>query len=202
MLYEPLVGHRLPVPTLMTGDRDLATASLALTAEPPETMETILRRADDSFTSIPQLDPRAPPSRFRNKEGFLVDLIAPTRSRSDKNPVPLPALDAGAAPLQHLAWLIEDPVPAVVLWGAGILVNVPQPARFAVHKLILAQRRDPANRMKRTKDLDQAKAIMTALETHDRYALEDALADARDRGRDGWAKPIDRSLKEIEGSRS
>ena len=146
MLYEPLVGHRLPAPTLMTGDLDLATASLALTADPPETMEAILRRADDSFTSIPQLDPRAPPSRFRNKDGFLVDLIALTRNRSDKNPVPLPALDAGAAPLQHLAWLIDDPVPAVALWGAGILVNVPQPARFAVHKLILAHRRDPANR--------------------------------------------------------
>ncbi len=197
MLYEPLVGRRLPAPTLMTGDLDLATASLALTADPPESIEAILRRVDSSFTGVPQLDPRAPPSRFRNTDGFLVDLIAPTRSREDKNPVRPPALAAGAAPLKHLAWLIAGPVQSVALWGGGVLVSVPQPARFAVHKLILAQRRDAANRMKRGKDLDQAKALMAVLEEQDPYALEDALAEARARGRDGWGVPIDRSLNEL-----
>lgn len=197
MLYEPLVGRRLPAPTLMTGDIDLATASLALTADPPESIEAILRRVDTSFTGVPQLDPGAPSSRFRNKDGFLVDLIAPTRSRDDKNPVPLPALAAGAAPLQHLAWLIDEPVQAVALWGSGVLVSVPQPARFAVHKLILAQRRDTANRMKRGKDLDQAQALIIALEAQDPFALEDTLAEARAHGRGGWAVPIERSLGEL-----
>src|SRR5579859_756437 len=55
MMFEPLVGSRLPAPTLMTGDLDLATAQLALTADPPERMEDILRRADATYEGIPQL---------------------------------------------------------------------------------------------------------------------------------------------------
>jgi hypothetical protein len=197
MMFEPLVGSRLPAPTLMTGDLDQATTKLALTADPPERMEDVLRRADPTYEGIPQLDPRKPPSRFRNAEGYLVDLLTPTRSRSDQNPMPLKALDAGAAPLQYLDWLIQEPMPTVALWGSGIAVLVPQPAKFAVHKLILAQRRDAANRHKRSKDLDQAWALIDALLIHDRFALEDTLADARGKGRTGWAEPIARSMAEI-----
>ncbi|MGC6330760.1 GSU2403 family nucleotidyltransferase fold protein [Rhizorhabdus sp. FW153] len=197
MMFEPLVGRRLPAPTLMTGDLDLATARLALTAEPPEGMERILKRADRTFTPIPSLRPGAPPSRFRNAEGYLVDLLTPVRSRADRNPMSLVGLEAGAVPLHYLGWLIEDPVPTVALWGAGIAVNVPQPARFAVHKLILAQRRDQANRHKRMKDLDQARALIEVLRDHDRFALADAVSDARSRGRKGWAEHIDRSLNEL-----
>lgn len=197
MMLEPYVGHRLPTPTLMTGDLDLATASLALTADPPERMELILRRADPTYVGVMQLDARQPPSRFRNAEGYLVDLITPTRSRDDVNPMALDALDAGAAPLQYLAWLITTPIATVALWGAGIAVSIPQPARFAVHKLILAQRRDAANRIKRTKDLSQAGALITALRAHDPFALEDALDNARSQGKAGWSDPIDRSLSEL-----
>jgi hypothetical protein len=197
LVSEPLVGRRLPSPTLMTGDVDLATASLALTAAPPERLETILRRADPTFEGIPQLDRQAPPSRFRNGGGYLVDLVTPTRTRGDPNPVALAGLAAGAAPLQHLAWLIDEPVQTVALWGAGVLVNVPQPARFAVHKLILAQRRGGSGRLKRAKDLAQAKALIEALQIQDPFALEDALKDAQAQGDQGWATPIARSLAEL-----
>lgn len=197
MMSEPLVGHMLPAPTLMTGDLDLATADLALTAEPPEAFEGILRRGDPTFGAVMQLDPRKPPSRFRTADGFLVDLIVPTRRKSDTNPVPVKALNAGAAPLQYIDWLISEPVRTVALWGPGVSINVPQPARFAVHKLILAQKRDPAMRLKRQKDLAQAGALIEALSGNDPYALGDAIEDARAKGRNGWAVPIERSLAEI-----
>jgi hypothetical protein len=197
LVSEALVGSRLPSPTLMTGDLDPATASLALTARPPERFETILRRADATFEGVPQLKSKAPPSRFRSAGGYLVDLVAPTRSRNDVNPVVLEQLGAGAAPLHHLAWLIEAPLRTVALWGAGVLVNTPQPARFAVHKLILAQRREASGRVKRTKDLAQAKALIEVLRENDPFALEDALADARAKGIKGWRIPIARSLQEI-----
>lgn len=199
MMCEPHVGSRLPAPTLMTGDLDLATASLALAANPPESMEAILARADPTYQGIMQLDSRLPPSRFRNAGGYLVDLITPTRSRNDIGPVPLTALQASAMPLQHLAWLIADPVPTVALWGGGIAVNIPQPAKYAVHKLILAQRRSGAQRIKRAKDLDQAAALMAALRRFDPFALEDAIAAARSNGKAGWSDPIDRSLIELDG---
>jgi hypothetical protein len=195
---EPLVGRRLPAPLLMTGDLDLATVNLAISADPPESMEAILRRADPTFAAVMQLDPRQPAARFRNSQGYLVDLLSQTR-RSDERPVPLPKLEAGAEPLQHLRWLIANPVPAVALWGAGVAVRVPQPARFAVHKLMVAQRR-AHDRIKRQKDLDQADAMMTALHAYDPFALEDALEDARTQGK-RWSKEIDRSLAELEAGR-
>jgi hypothetical protein len=197
MLSEPHVGQRLPAPMRMTGDLDLATMDVALAADPPDSMQAILARADPGFAPVMQLDPRRPPSRFRSPQGYFVDLIVQRRRGGETNPVPLPALQAGAAPLQHLAWLIEHPVRTVALWGAGVPVAIPQPARFAVHKLMLAQRRGPADRIKRGKDLAQAASLIAALRRHDPFALEDALDDARARGRDGWRRPIDRSLAEL-----
>jgi hypothetical protein len=106
-------------------------------------------------------------------------------------------LEAGAAPLQHIDWLISEPVRTVALWGAGVPINVPQPARFAVHKLILAQKRHAGMRVKRQKDLAQADALIEALLVNDPYALQDAMDDARAQGRNGWSVPIERSLAEL-----
>ena len=195
LVSGPLIGRQLPAPLLMTGDLDLATANIALTADPPEPMEAILRRADPSYTAVMQLDPRAPAARFRNAHGYLIDLLAPARRRGER-PIPLARLDAGAEPLQHLRWLIEQPVSAVVLWGTGIVVRIPQPVRFAVHKLIVAQRRHTSDRTKRQKDLAQASAMIDALKQQDPFALEDALDDAKAQGR-SWTQAIDRSLVEI-----
>ncbi len=194
--YSPIVGMMLPSAALMTQDADLATTSLALAADDgDETLETILRRADKSFTAVLGLDARRPPSRFRSANGFLVDLLTPQRRRTDTNPMPLKRLGAGAVPVQHLDWLIEAPVQAVALHGPGVPVRIPAPARYAVHKLIVAQKRSDI--VKRRKDLLQAGALVEALRTTDPWALADAIGDARSRGRDGWQRPIDRSLKEL-----
>jgi hypothetical protein len=195
--YSPILGVFLPAASLMTQDADLATASLALAGdEGDETLETILKRADKTFTGLPGLDRKAPPSRFRSKSGFLVDLLTPQLRRNDKNPMPLKQLAAGATPLQHLRWLIERPVQAVALHGAGIPIRIPAPARYGVHKLIIAQKRNAEN-VKRRKDLMQAKSLMEALAESDPWAWSDALADAKAQGKTGWAQPIARSMKEL-----
>ena len=200
MVSEPLVGRRLPAPLLMTGDLDLATANIALEADPPEPIEAILKRADPTFEAVMQLDPRQPAARFRSASGYLVDLLAPTRRRGE-GPIPLKGLNAGAEPLQHLRWLIDRPVTAVALWGAGVAVKIPQPARFAVHKLIVAQKRHANDRIKRQKDLAQAEAMIHALSSQDPFALEDALDEARAQGQ-SWATAVDRSLAEIDAQES
>lgn len=209
--YSPLVAAMLPSASMMTQDLDLATASLALSAEAESehsrdqgsgdrreapSLEEILRRADPSFAGVPGLTPSAFPSRFRARSGFMIDILAPIRSRSDDAWAPIPALRAAARTLQHLDWLIADPSPAGALYGAGVLVQTPQPARYGVHKLIVAQRREVGS-AKRQKDLDQARALIEALMQTEPFAIEDALEDARRRGRRGWGDRIDRSLQEI-----
>lgn len=197
MMSEALVGRKLPQPTLMTGDLDLATANLALKAEPPESLAAVIKRGDPTFEPVMQIHSKQPPSRFRTANGFLLDLITATRRRTDTNPMPLEELGAGAAPLQYVDWLITDPVRTVALWGSGVSINVPQPARFAVHKLILAQKRDVGSRLKRQKDLSQADALIDALRLNDPYVLQDVLIDAASAGAQGWREPILRSLAEI-----
>lgn len=196
--YSPLLGAVLPSATVMTQDADLATADLALDGDiGGDSILAILQRADRSFIALPGLDPKAPPARFRNAESFVVDLLTPQRRRTDRNPMPLSKLAAGAIPLQHLDWLIDEPVPAVALHGAGVPVVLPQPARFAVHKLILAQKRGAHEAAKSRKDLAQAAALVAALRETAPFALEDAMAEAKSRGREGWAKPIERSLSQL-----
>jgi hypothetical protein len=195
-LMEPLAAHYLPDASLITGDVDLVTADLAVRAETGETMETILRRADPSMAGVPQLDLRDPSSRFRGDDAF-VDLLTPVFRRADATPMPLAELGAAAAPLQYLRWLIVEPMNAVALWGAGVAVTIPAPARYAVHKLILAQKRHRTSREKRYKDLAQARALIEALAVADPFAVEDALDEARAQGDEGWARPISRSLIEL-----
>ena len=161
-----------------------------------ETIEEILKRADATFAPIPGLDAKALPCSFRSAAGFVVDLVTPQLHRDDPNPLPLPGLAAGATPLQHLRWLIENPIPAAALYGSGVPIHVPTPPRFAIHKLILAQKRTH-DRPKRGKDLAQAKALIDVLLESDRWALADAYHDACEQGDRGWRQPIVRSLAEL-----
>lgn len=207
----PLLGRILPSGAMMTQDADIATATLALAATPdvaagldPEadgaqpdlTLEAILRRADPTFRGAPNLSKAAPPARFKAGSGLMIEVLAPRLRRTDPTPIPIKGLGAGALPLQQLDWLIANPVRAVALHGAGVLVRVPQPARYAVHKLIIAQKPE-RNAQKRVKDLVQAETLMGILRDEDPDALDDALDDARKRGARGWAEPIAASLKSI-----
>ncbi len=195
-LMEPLLAHYLPEASLITGDVDLVTADLAITSENGEAMETILQRADPSLAAVPELDLREYSSRFKGKDS-LVELLTPILRRTDATPMPLKQLSAGAAPLQYLRWLVDQPVEAVALWGSGVRVIIPAPARYAVHKLILAQKRLRTSGEKRFKDLSQAESLIRVLQVADPFAIEDALDDARAQGDEGWAKPIGRSLAEL-----
>jgi hypothetical protein len=200
--YPALVGERLDDGAMGTQDADIATLNLAI--EPGHmnkdnglSLEDILKLADESFRPIPGLNRKSSPSQFRSKSGFRIDLLTQTRRRGEPEALPLPALKAGAAPLQHLEWLIENPATAVLLAGPGYLVHVPQPSRFAIHKLIIAQKRNTTQRIKRKKDLVQAKSLIAALRESDPQSLTDAFQQACNKGVRGWAEPIRASLKEL-----
>ncbi|MEJ1938878.1 GSU2403 family nucleotidyltransferase fold protein, partial [Nostoc sp. NIES-2111] len=92
--FPALVGRTLPGAAMMTQDADIATATLALAAEPgdlPGDTETggnddaeqpkrslldILKQADPTFEGVPSLDKKAFPSRFKARSGFLFELLS------------------------------------------------------------------------------------------------------------------------------
>ncbi len=197
--YPCLVGARLDHAAMATQDADLVAASVAAPAaalvKEKQDFAAILRRADATFSAVPTLDPSAAPARFRSAAGLDVELLTPIRNRRDEEggAVPLPGLGASAIPLRFLEYLVEAAVPAVALHGAGTRIRVPQPARFAIHKLIVADRRGPGN-PKREKDLRQAASLIASL---DETEVSDALGAARSKG-PAWRSHIARSLAALE----
>ena len=68
-----------------------------------------------------------------------------------------------AEPVRLLEYLIEDSQPAAVPHGAGLLVRVPHAGRFAIHKLVVAQRRPVITATKSRRDISQAAALIDCL---------------------------------------
>ncbi|BCH56753.1 hypothetical protein RvVAR031_pl00840 (plasmid) [Agrobacterium vitis] len=105
----------------------------------------------------------------------------------------MPALGGAAAePLRFMDFLLRDPVRTILLHGAGVSVVVPDPCRYAVHKLIVAGRRqnDAGGKAKKDKDLRQAGMLFEALqETGEGTSLAEALREAWDRG-PSWRSSI------------
>lgn len=207
--YPILLGYDLGASGMMTQDVDVVAASVKASigtkaagdeggpSATPATLDMLglLKRADASFAGVPGLDRKAYPNKFTAANGLDVELLTPIRKRDEGNPVALTALGASAVPLQYLEYLVQDAVPAVVLHGAGVPVLVPQPARYAVHKLIVAQLRE-AHSSKAGKDRVQAKVLMDALDDGDPDALQDALDDALSRG-PSWRKHVYAGLGQI-----
>ncbi|MGE0024126.1 MAG: GSU2403 family nucleotidyltransferase fold protein [Hyphomicrobium sp.] len=190
--YPCVVGAHLPSGALMTNDADLLVSSFVSKGEPQD-LEAILQRADPTFKAHMSTDDRLP-KVFKAANGFQVDILT-KYGRGRKSPVLVEGLQCSAEALSFMEYLADDAIEAVVLYGAGVLVNVPPPTRYAVHKLLIAQERK-AFSVKRNKDLKQAKELVDIFLESDTAAFEDALEDARARG-PKWKRNIDASLKEI-----
>jgi hypothetical protein len=115
------------------------------------------------FLPVPALDPRHPSTSFKVRgQALRVDLLCPKRGKGDA-PIFIPRWNAAAQPLAHLGFLLESPERAVILANTAALVNVPTPARFAFHKLLVAQLRPASFASKAEKDIQQAVQVLAAL---------------------------------------
>lgn len=191
--YTCAVGAYLPASVLMTNDVDLSVAEF-VASEDEEDIEAILKRADPSFVPKWSNEDKLPKA-FKNSTGFSVDIL--TRyGRGRKSPVQIEQLGCAAEALSFQEYPAEITIDAVALYNTGVLVRVPTPVRYAVHKLIVAQQRKPAQAAKKKKDLMQARDMIDIFLATNETELQDALDEARDRGK-AWKTAINASLKEI-----
>jgi hypothetical protein len=110
-----------------------------------------------------------------------VDFI--TTMRRSRDPVPMPELGIALTPLKFLDYLLEGPIQSVLLDRAdACIVNVPDPARYGLHKLLVAAERGPKNR-KYGKDIAQALALIEWHLDHSPTAIIDAWRDLTVRGK-------------------
>lgn len=194
--YPAMLSVRLPIATIQTGDIDIAQArrlSIAVHDQTPPMID-VLRAVDPSFRPVPHIK-RNRVTAYAAAGGVRVDFLTP----NDGPDVPqsLPALQTDAQPMRFLSFLIQDPVPAVMLHDAGVAVTVPTPERFALHKLIVARRRQRANG-KRDKDIAQAEALLAVLVTDHAADLRRAWDDCWNRGT-RWRQLIGEGLGMISG---
>jgi hypothetical protein len=112
---------------------------------------------------------------------FRVEFLTTMRRETDKL-LALPALRTEAQPLRFMDFLIRNDVPATALHGAGIAVKVPDPVRFALHKLIISQRRT-TQLAKSVKDRQQAYLLLEVLLEDRPYDVNEVWRELKQRGK-------------------
>ncbi|MHB8679699.1 MAG: GSU2403 family nucleotidyltransferase fold protein [Rudaea sp.] len=131
----------------------------------------------DGKTGATYLDPRDPE--------FRIDFLTPLR-RGGTEPYRHPQLGIKLQPLKFMEYLLQDIQQAAALSASSaVLVNAPNPARFALHKLIVAGERPLAKAAKSNKDLMQAAALLSVLREHAGNSIGEAWDDLIARG-PGW----------------
>jgi hypothetical protein len=191
--YACIIGYYPRSAGVTTKDADLLAASF-IGGHERQDLEKILQRADPTFKAIMQHDDRLP-KVFKSRDDFAVDVLTKF-GRGRKTPILIEELKCSAEALPFMEYLAEESMEAVALYSTGVLVKVPPPLRYAIHKLLIAQERRGRFITKKAKDLAQAGDLIDVFLETDRAALEDMLDDARAKG-PRWRKNISRSLQEL-----
>lgn len=185
---------------LKTQDIDIAgelAVGIALPDLAPD-IPRILENLQMGFIPIPPLNPKAPSTSFRIRGKELrVDILTPAARPTITGPVYISRFNAAAQPLRFLDYLIENPERGVAINGGGVLVNVPAPARFAFHKLMISQERPATMHGKVEKDLMQAEQLFELLVEERPGDILLAWDDAVKRGK-GWVKRITQGIVKLE----
>ena len=193
-LYEGELGIRIGTDAAArTQDLDIASferLSLALGDRVEADTSETLRDLD--FEPVPSLRPGRVWRWKQTRRETLVEFLTP--AFGDETIRDLPALGVSAQALHYLNFLIARPVKAVALYRSGVLVQIPRPEAFAIHKLIVAdRRREGQDQLKSRKDRAQAALLVEVLAEDRPDELAEAWHDAMGRG-PNWRKRIGASL--------
>lgn len=165
----------IALPTNVELDTDQAIRSLGMGFLPNRELRTALGAS--------YLNPREPE--------FGLDFLTTLHRGGDK-PFNHPRLGVAMQPLKFMEYVLQDVQQAVVFSGdTVVLVNVPSPARYALHKLIVLDERTGAYATKSAKDLRQAGALLARLKDLRKSDVDRAWKDliSRDKGWRSRVKP-------------
>jgi len=197
-LYEGELGVRFAFDhTAQTGDIDIASferLSIALGDKVSEPLGNVLR--DFSFEPAPSLDPGKIWRWKQTRSETLIEFLTPSFTEAE-DLRPLPALGVHAQSLHYLNYLLAEPILAAATYRNGVLVQIPRPERYAIHKLIVADRRRAGpDSLKAVKDRLQAEFLVKVLVADRPDDLRDALEDALSRGK-RWRERISASVNRM-----
>lgn len=199
-LYEGELGVRYRLDDVaQTNDIDIASferLSLALQDTVDDDLQKLL--AGFSFAPVPGLDRHRTWRWRQTRNDLLVEFLTPSFTDSEETR-PLRALGVHAQSLHYLNYLLADPIPAAIGYRNGVLVQIPRPERFAIHKLIVSdRRREGADSLKSIKDRRQAAFLIDILARDRPDELREAYEDALSRG-PRWRERLGSAIARVEG---
>jgi hypothetical protein len=113
-----------------------------------------------------------------------------SRGRKGDAHIYIKDLNLTLQPLRFMELSLEDPLRATLLARNGpIVVNLPRPERYALHKMMVSSERPQTQRVKAKKDMLQAAALLAYLLENDLQALRQQWANIHTRGA-AWRKSL------------
>lgn len=173
-----------------TQDVDFAHAGKQLSIALPANLEINTPAAIESlemgFLPLTGMDGKPGGSWFSPRDpDFQLDFVTPLH-RGGNAAYTHPQLGIVLQPLKFMEYLLEGLQQAVLLCAEGaVLVNVPNPARYALHKLIVTGERPPTRAVKSNKDILQSAALLAGYRDGSVQPVVEAWKDLLARG-PGW----------------
>lgn len=196
-LYEGELGLRFRQTEVMqTSDIDIAQfehLSLAIGDKVEENLAETFKALD--FEPVPGIRTTSVWRWRQTTSTALVEFLTPS-FRPEEDIRDLPALGVSAQSLHFLNYLIAEPIKAAALYRSGVLVQIPRPEAYAIHKLIVANRRTGPDQLKSRKDRAQAALLIEALAEDRPDELREAHEDALSRGPQ-WRAHIEATLNRM-----
>lgn len=193
---------------LKTSDMDFARAqgiSLALpgNAEPIDVLATA-KELDPTFFAVPQLDHRQPSTAIiSRKTRIKLDFLTTHGAAENESPHYFSDLGIAATPLRYMDYLLGGlNRRGLVIGTYAFPINLPDPARFAIHKLVIAQLRRGEGDAKMQKDIRQADELLAGMiEVGLAHEIEEALGALPAAGYPNALQLIQRSLAQTQLTR-
>ncbi len=182
-----------------TQDLDFAHAGNRIELGLPASLEIetgeAIERLESGFLPVPGFRPGARTATFISNvdRQLRVDFLAPMRGGREAA-FKHEGLGVNLQPLRFLEFILEDIDQAAILSPVGAIVaNVPDPARFALHKMLVYAERRAREPVKAAKDLRQAAALFEVLEESRGESLRGLWAELLARG-PGWRTRASKGL--------
>lgn len=189
LAYGNMLGVRWG-DTSRTQDVDFAHAGKSLSIALPGNFEVnadaAIKSLEMGLLPVSGLSAKAGAAYLNPREpDFRLDFLT-TRHRGGGEPFVHPQIGVTLQPLKFMEFSLEDVQQAVLFSGdQAVVVNIPHPARYALHKLIVYGERKGAFAAKASKDVMQAGALLSRLKETRSWEVDAAWQDLTRRGK-GW----------------
>jgi len=102
---------------------------------------------------------------FIKNSPMKIDFLTPLlRHKNQEEVVTIRRFNIAAEAINYLDFLLDETESTIVVGRSdAVLINVPSPARYAFHKLLVAQKRPSRDAIKKRKDLSQANELLKFL---------------------------------------